>query len=425
MITTFYPPYNFGGDGIYVHRLSNELARRGHYVEVIHCIDAYHLVARQELDTPYDDHPNVTVHGLKSPFGALSPFATQQTGSPFFKSHRIREILNKDFDVIHYHNISLIGGPKILEYGCGIKLYTMHEYWLICPTHVLFRFNRAACTEPHCFTCGLTYRRPHQWWRHSGMIQSASQHVDAFIAPSRFSKEIHHRMGMNARIVHMPHFIPGVGNGAVLQLPRRRCEPEHKPYFLFVGRLEKIKGLQTLIPVFRRYERAQLWVAGAGEYASELRQLTEGSDNIRFLGYRTKGELQKLYRNATALIVPSLSFEVFALVILEAFLQQTPVVVRNIGGMPEIIEESGAGLKYDTDPELLAAMNQLLDDPCYRDGLGTFGYKALEKKWSADAHLQSYFALIDEIATSRGDYRQKRNQLLSLKLCAESIPTKC
>jgi len=168
-----------------------------------------------------------------------------------------------------------------------------------------------------------------------------------------------------------------------------------------------------------------LWVAGAGEYSSELRQLTEGSDNIRFLGYRTKGELQKLYRNATALIVPSLSFEVFALVILEAFLQQTPVVVRNIGGMPEIIEESGAGLKYDTDPELLAAMNQLLDDPCYRDGLGTFGYKALEKKWSADAHLQSYFALIDEIATSRGDYRQKRNQLLSLKLCAESIPTKC
>ena len=48
MITTFYPPYNFGGDGIFVHRLSNELARRGHHVEVIHCIDAYHLLARQE-----------------------------------------------------------------------------------------------------------------------------------------------------------------------------------------------------------------------------------------------------------------------------------------------------------------------------------------------------------------------------------------
>jgi hypothetical protein len=35
MVTTFYPPYNFGGDGIYVHALSNELARRGQ-VDVIH-----------------------------------------------------------------------------------------------------------------------------------------------------------------------------------------------------------------------------------------------------------------------------------------------------------------------------------------------------------------------------------------------------
>jgi glycosyltransferase involved in cell wall biosynthesis len=337
--------------------------------------------------------------------------ATQQTGSPLFKSQRIREILSKGFDVIHYHNISLIGGPKILEYGSGIKLYTMHEYWLICPTHVLFKFNRAACTEPHCFTCGLTYKRPHQWWRHSDMIQSAIQHVDAFIAPSRFSKEMHRRMGLNARIVHMPHFIPGVGNSAVLRR-KPRCKPEHKPYFLFVGRLEKIKGLQTLIPVFRRHERAQLWVAGDGGYASELRQLAAGSDNIRFLGYKTKDELQKLYRNATAVIVPSLSFEVFALVILEAFLQQTPVVVRNIGGMPEIIDESGGGLKYDTDQELLVALNQLLADSPYRDRLGAFGHKALEKKWSADAHLQSYFALIDQIAASGSDLSTKTEPTL-------------
>jgi glycosyltransferase involved in cell wall biosynthesis len=407
MITTFYPPYNFGGDGIYVHRLSNELAHRGHHVEVIHCVDAYRLLARQEPDKPYQDHPNVTVHGLKSPVGSLSPLATQQTGLPFFKSQRLREILNKGFDVIHYHNISLVGGPKILEYGAGIKLYTMHEYWLICPTHVLFRFNRAACTQPHCFTCGLMYKRPPQWWRQSGMMQSAIQHVDAFIAPSRFSKEIHHRMGLNARIVHMPHFIPGVGNEAALPLRRPRCEPEHKPYFLFVGRLEKIKGLQTLIPVFRRYKKAQLWIAGDGRYVSQLRQLAEGSDNVRFLGYRTKDQLQELYRNATAVIVPSLSFEVFALVILEAFLQQTPVVVRNIGGMPEIIQESGGGLTYDSDQELLTAMDQLVADSSYRDRLGTSGHKALEQKWSADAHLQSYFALIDEIATSRGDLTRK------------------
>ena len=95
MITTFYPPYNFGGDGIFLHRLSNELARRGHQVDVIHCIDAYRLLARQEPARTYDDHPNVTVHGLTSPFGFLSPLATQQMGFPFLKSARIRQILEK------------------------------------------------------------------------------------------------------------------------------------------------------------------------------------------------------------------------------------------------------------------------------------------------------------------------------------------
>ena len=61
MITTFYPPYNFGGDGIFVQRLSNELAKRGHMVDVVHCVDSYRLLAGREPGKPYADHPNVTV----------------------------------------------------------------------------------------------------------------------------------------------------------------------------------------------------------------------------------------------------------------------------------------------------------------------------------------------------------------------------
>lgn len=47
-----------------------------------------------------------------APFGILSPLATQQTGFPLFKAASIRKILKKPFDVIHYHNISLVGGPR-------------------------------------------------------------------------------------------------------------------------------------------------------------------------------------------------------------------------------------------------------------------------------------------------------------------------
>ena len=117
MITTFYPPYNFGGDGIFVHHLSNELARRGHQVEVIHCIDAYRLRARREPPSTYANHPNLTVHGLKSPLGFLSPLATQQTGLPLLKAVRIRRILETGFDVIHYHNISLSNSRSTIKPG--------------------------------------------------------------------------------------------------------------------------------------------------------------------------------------------------------------------------------------------------------------------------------------------------------------------
>src|SRR5688572_7155892 len=123
MITTFYPPYNFGGDGIQVQRLSNALARAGHNVHVIHSVDAYFAAGGNKKQIPNDpeSEPRVTVHSLKSSAGMLSPLLTQQTGFPFFKERRIEEILSQhDFDVIHYHNISLIG-PAVLRLGSAIK----------------------------------------------------------------------------------------------------------------------------------------------------------------------------------------------------------------------------------------------------------------------------------------------------------------
>ncbi len=116
MITTFYPPYNFGGDGIYVHALANELGRRGHHIDVIHCRDAYRSLAGRDPAKSYADHANVRVHGLSSSYGFLSPLATQQTGFPLFKSARIRQILEHTPVIPH-----LI----ILQKPCALIMPTM------------------------------------------------------------------------------------------------------------------------------------------------------------------------------------------------------------------------------------------------------------------------------------------------------------
>ena len=410
MITTFYPPYNFGGDGIVVQRLSNELACRGHQVEIIHCIDTYRLSASLPAEG-YQDHPNVTVHGLKSPWGMLSPLATQQSGLPLFKADHIQAILQKGFDVIHYHNISLVGGPKILKYGQAIKLYTMHDYWLVCPTHALFRFNRAPCARPSlCVLCSLSYKRPPQWWRYFGLMQAAVKHIDAFIAPSLTSQRKHQQLGLNGRIVHLPNFV-SFGE-EVTSPPVPSDSPASEDcYFLFVGRLEKLKGLHTLITPFLHYQKAQLWIAGTGSEEPALRELTRGSTNVRFLGQQSGQQLQALYRGAVAVMYPSINFQSglppttsgqgAPLVIMEAFSQKTPVVVNDLGRIPALIEQTGGGLVYSTERELLAALDRLLSDLAYRHDLGLRGYQAYRQNWTADAHLERYFALIGEIAAER------------------------
>ena len=393
MITTFYPPYNFGGDGFFVQRLSNELAQRGHLVDVIHCIDAYRLFSKQNPVKTIDDHPNITLHSLKSRFGFLSPLATQQTGYPLFKSARIQQILQKGFDVIHYHNVSLVGGPKILEYGKGLKLYSIHEYWLICPTHVLFKFNREPCIQPNCIPCLMMHRRPLQLWRYFGLLTRNIKHVDTFIAPSRFCKDIHHRRRLNAPIVHLPNFIPSNENSISNSAPSIN-ETGDGPYFLFVGRLEKLKGVQSIIQIFRRYRQAKLLIVGSGSYEARLRKLAPECSNIRFMGSRYGSQLRNLYRQALAVIVPTLAFESFGQVIVEAFKQQTPAIVRNLGGMPEIIAESNGGFVYNSDDELVSAMDQLMANPLVRAQMGRNGYRAYQEKYSADAYFKSYFELI-------------------------------
>ena len=115
MVSIYYPPYGFGGDAIYLHRLCNELVNQGHEVDVIHCADSYHMFVPTVDPDAFPAGKSVRVHQLESGVGMLSPLLSHQTGRPWLKTRRILDIFrSKRFDVIHYHNISLFG-PRVLE----------------------------------------------------------------------------------------------------------------------------------------------------------------------------------------------------------------------------------------------------------------------------------------------------------------------
>lgn len=402
MVTTFYPPHNFGGDGITVRRLVNTLAEHGHHVEVVHCVDAFEMLRPPGVRSggAYDDHPSVVHHPLRSRAGRLSPLITHQTGSPGLKRPTLRRLLHEgDFDVVHFHNASLIG-PTALAYGSAVKLYTTHEHWLVCPTSVLWRFNREPCDERRCLACVIDAGRPPQLWRSTGLLRRTLRHVDAFIAPSRFTRDKHLEFGLevSAPIVHVPNFLPHPAAP-----PPGEPSPHERPYFLFAGRLERIKGAHVLVQSFREYRAADLILAGTGHDEPWLRDLAGGAPNIHFLGSVPYASLERWIRHATAVIVPSVGFEVFPTVVLEAYAQGTPVIGHRLGPLPEMLDGTG-GITYAGAAELRSAMETIRLDPSRRAALGRLARATYLAHWTPERHLETYLGLIADLQKARASH---------------------
>lgn len=401
LVSTFYPPYNFGGDGIYAYRLANGLARLGHQVTVLHSPTAYEMLAGVKCYDSYDDHPNVTVHPIRTPLKQFGLLVVQQTGRPGPQASALRRWLDRgDFDVIHYNNVSLLGGPHVFRYGTALKLCTLIEHWLVCPMHVLWKFDREVCTKPSCLLCTLHGRRPPQLWRYTGLMRRATRSIDAFIGPSEFTIRMHQERGLKGTMVRLPlfHSEPDVN----LQSDPRADETSNgRQYFLFVGRLEKIKGLQSVIPIVRERSDVDLVVVGGGTYQEQLKLMAKSSPNIRFVGRADAQQLQRYYQGAVATIVPSLCYETFGIIVAESFATKTPVIVRDHSSLREFIEKYGGGFTFNNDAELRSVIDQLMNDGELRDRLGRQGRAAYDAEFGEGPFLKHYLAEVRRLLKAK------------------------
>ena len=230
-------------------------------------------------------------------------------------------------------------------------------------------------------------------------MRKVSRHIDQFVSPSRFTARMHAERGFPRPLAHLPYFIERADGDWKNPAPR----PQEKPYFLFVGRLEIIKGLQTLIALWSKVPGADLLVAGTGNYEGEL-HMAAGNSNIKFLGALPQRDLGDLYYHALACLVPSVTYETFGIIIIEAFARKTPVIVRDLGALSEVIHDSQGGFVYRTDEELLTAINHLAASPVLRSQLGEQGYRAFIQRWSKEAHLKLYFDILQKTALKKIGY---------------------
>jgi glycosyltransferase involved in cell wall biosynthesis len=110
-------------------------------------------------------------------------------------------------------------------------------------------------------------------------------------------------------------------------------------------------------------------------------------------------------RIAQQLVISIICYEVFGIIIIESYATKTPVIVNNLGALPEVVQDSGGGFIYNNPEELLNAMDTLVNTPNLRDELGAKGHEAYLKFWTEDYHLDTYFDLIHSI--------QKHKQVLA------------
>lgn len=395
MISAFYPPDAFGGDAIFIQNLNRELLRRGHEVDVIYCADSYNSL-KGGGEAKFASLGGVTTHALRSGAGVLAPLAAHQTGRPLLHARAISRVLrSKPFDVVHFHNISVFG-PAVLRTAApanAIKLYTAHEHWLVCPLSVLWKDGRELCTAPSCFACSVRSGRPPQFWRRTDLLANSARHVDAFFALSQASAEAHRQRGFRPAMHVLPGFAASPADVA-------DSSPHPRPYFLFVGRLEKYKGVQDVIPLFASDGDYDLVIAGAGWFENELRRLANGSARVHFVGWKDANELGGYYKHARALIAPSLTLETFGMVVAEAMAHGAPVIARDLGPYPELLA-AGGGLLFRNQAELAEAIDRLREDDALRAKLSSQAVSSYLAQRTPEIHVDRYLSAIDEIRHSK------------------------
>src|SRR5262249_45654421 len=94
-------------------------------------------------------------------------------------------------------------------------------------------------------------------------------------------------------------------------------------------------------------------------------------------------------------------YETFGIVIIEAFSMRTPVVVNNLGALPEVVEESGGGVIYNNGDGLTQALDTLAGNPQLRGQLALEGYPACLCFWTDDAHMEQYLQLVTRLRQQR------------------------
>lgn len=323
---------------------------------------------------------------------AVQTLWSSQSGQAF-------EALLRSFkpDVVHVHNTFPLISPSIYWVAdrLGVPVVqTLHNFRLLCPQAMFLRDGKV------CEDClgKIPWRGAVRGCYRGSKLQSTvlagmvtlhramgtwQNKVTRYIALNEFCRNKFIEGGLPAdRVVIKPNFVD-------FEAPTEGA----RAGFLFVGRLSTEKGIDVLAKATALLANPQLRVAGEGPHGISLKDLT----GVVQLGRLASVQLRHELNAAGALVVPSICYETFGMVVVEAFASGLPVIASHIGVLPNLVHDGVTGLLFDPGnaKDLAEKMQWAQQHPEQMAQMGRNARALYEAEFTAERNYQQLMTIYD------------------------------
>ena len=352
--------YSVGGDWTYVENLKKLYESKG--FEVIPFSTKSEKNIPSKFDGYFSEAYDYKVLNKKR--SLKNAFNVAKTSVVSFDALKKIEQLIEDYniDFAHFHILQHYVTPAIIWKLRKHKIpivWTLHEYKLICPEGSFVSNGKVCerCYKTKFYNCALHKCKKKSilasslaaldaYFYHSSGLYNK---VDKYLCPSQFLLKKYKQFGFDEKKLILTNYCYDIASldNDVSKLNDKNDKVKNK-YILFVGRIERLKGILTLIKAVVG-TNINLKIAGTGPALEEMVKYVDDHkiNGVEFLGFQIKSEVYRLTLNAAFVVCPSEWYENYPFSVIESLLLSKPVIGSKIGGIPELVIDNKTGFLFE------------------------------------------------------------------------------